>query len=505
MDMSASKEELAKFGYLTRDEELNYLQEVSDICIRNTKKYSDSEEKVLNFLHPEELSTKIDISLRRESSNPDEMKSILEKVFKFSVHTMSPNFYQQLFYWGDCWGIGGQWVAEILNTSAYTYEMSPVFTIMEKEVIKEALKLWNFPSTGEGYICHGGAQSMLFALNVARNQYYPQVKTKGASSMPNVDIYTSEEGHYSLEKSASIIGIGSESIVPVETDDLGIMKMDALKAAISKTLANGRVPFYINATAGTTVTDAYDPINEIANLCEKHRIWLNIDGAFGGSLIFSNKHRHLLKGAHRANSVVWDFHKMLGAPLPCSVLLLRESGQLKAAQGISVGYLFAGKKHYDVDYDLGNLSIQCGRKIDNFKVWMAWKARGSNGFEAHVDKLYENAEYFLNKIKSRDDFRLVFPKAEPRLKICFWYLPPWLQKKTLNEEDKKYLNAVTHKIKEVYVYEGLLYLATQPLKKHPFFFRIVIIDPRKGPRELDRVISIFSDIGSKLKKEDFNV
>lgn len=120
---------------------------------------------------------------------------------------------------------------------------------------------------------------------------------------------------------------------------------------------------------------AFDPINEIADICKKHNIWLHIDAAWGGGLIFSQKHRAKLNGIERADSIVINPHKLLAVPQQCSMLLVRDAGILHGAHDRGAEYLFQRDKHYDRSYDPGDKYLQCGRKCDVFKFWFMWKAK----------------------------------------------------------------------------------------------------------------------------------
>ena len=174
------------------------------------------------------------------------------------------------------------------------------------------------------------------------------------------------------------------------------MRPEALDAAIYASKAEGAVPFFVGATAGTTVLGAFDPIEAIADICEQHGLWFHIDGAWGGSALMSDKLRHLLAGCERADSFAWDQHKMMGLPLVCSTILFRQRGLL--AQMNHVGgsdYIF---HETGVETDLGPLSLQCGRRVDALKLWLAWKDKGDAGWGRMVDSYMELADYLESKI-----------------------------------------------------------------------------------------------------------
>ncbi|KAL3288260.1 hypothetical protein HHI36_002709, partial [Cryptolaemus montrouzieri] len=197
----------------------------------------------------------------------------------------------------------------------------------------------------------------------------------GCFNLPPLKLFTSEECHYSISKFSSFLGIGDDNVIPVETDDIGQMKISSLEKRIEEILQEGSVPFAVIATLGTTVRGAFDPINEIADICKKHNMWLHIDAAWGGGLIFSQKHRAKLNGIERANSIVINPHKLLAVPQQCSLLLVRNKDILHTCYSKEAEYLFQKDKYYDRKYDPGDKYLQCGRKCDVFKFWLMWKAK----------------------------------------------------------------------------------------------------------------------------------
>jgi glutamate/tyrosine decarboxylase-like PLP-dependent enzyme len=151
-------------------------------------------------------------------------------------------------------------------------------------------------------------------------------------------LFTSAHGHYSLEKAAQMFGFGSKAVRSVEVDDNGCMLPSHLSTLITEARDNGETPFYVNATAGTTVLGSFDPIDAIADVCEKEDLWLHVDGSWGGPVIFSDKLRKdRMRGVERADSVAVTPHKMLGVPLTCSFLLGKDVREFHEANTLPAG------------------------------------------------------------------------------------------------------------------------------------------------------------------------
>lgn len=155
----------------------------------------------------------------------------------------------------------------------------------------------------------------------------------------------------------------------------GKMIPSDLERRILEAKQRGFVPFLVSATAGTTVYGTFDPLLAITDLCKKYKIWMHVDAAWGGGLLMSRKHKWKLSGVERANSVTWNPHKMMGVPLQCSALLVREEGLMQSCNQIHASYLFQQDKHYYLSYDTGDKALQCGHHVDIFKLWLMWRTK----------------------------------------------------------------------------------------------------------------------------------
>lgn len=218
------------------------------------------------------------------------------------------------------------------------YQVSPVLTLVEKHVSKELANLFGFtgPHAG-GMIQPGGSASNASSIIIARNTLYPETKKVGLGSQRFV-LFTSAHGHYSLEKAAQLYGFGSDNVRSVPVDEHGRMIPSELNRLVLKAKEDGETPFYVNATAGTTVLGSYDLFDEIADICEEHGLWLHVDGSWGGSVVLNETIRATrLKGVQRANSITMNPHKMLGVPVTCSFLLGKDMQQFWKAMTLPAG------------------------------------------------------------------------------------------------------------------------------------------------------------------------
>jgi glutamate/tyrosine decarboxylase-like PLP-dependent enzyme len=202
----------------------------------------------------------------------------------------------------------------------------------------------------------------------------------------------------------------------IDYDEFGQMDVVALDRTIEQDLAQGYIPFMVNSTAGTTVLGSFDPIDKIAKVCKKHQIWLHVDGAYCGSVIFSNQYKRLVKGLEQSDSFSYNAHKMLGTPLSCSIILTKHQQALYDSFSNDADYLYQTDRD---DYNLGKTSLQCGRRNDALKFWTLWKSIGRTGLGELVDKQFELANEARDYVENHPDYTLYsYPDS---VSVCFNY------------------------------------------------------------------------------------
>ena len=185
----------------------------------------------------------------------------------------------------------------------------------------------------------GGSGANLAAFVIARRDLFPKTQSDGNEGV-KLAIFTSQAGHYSVEKAARVCGLGSRNVWQIPTDTEGRICADKLERAIKTAWDQGYEPFFANATAGITVMGAYDPLEEIADICQAYGLWFHVDASWGGSVVFSDKYRFRLNGAERTNSLTANPHKMLGVLVTCSFLLTSGLRKFHRANSLPAGYWF---------------------------------------------------------------------------------------------------------------------------------------------------------------------
>jgi len=373
---------------------------------------------VVQFRSPAQLKEVINFTVGEKGVSENEFLELLDKYLEYSVKTGNKQFLNQLYSGFNFPAFIGEVFTVLANTSMYTYEVAPVATTIETEMIS-LMNSYAGYSDGDGIFVSGGSNANLVAMFSARNRILPESRFEGYDRNQKLVAFVNEQAHYSFETAANVLGIGAKNVVKVKSDKNGKLIPAELELEITNAIKRGEKPFFVAATCATTLLGAYDPIDEMAEICKKYNIWLHADGSFGGSIILSEKHRHLMKGIEQTDSFAWNPHKLMNIPLICSALLVKKRGTLQHnITDINTDYIF-----HDIDTieDLGKKSIQCGRKVDAVKLWFAWKYFGLEGYQKRIDNLIDMATYAEKIINEQSKLELLSERQS--FAVCFRYVP----------------------------------------------------------------------------------
>ena len=356
----------------------------------------------------------LNLELNDVPCDRDAFENILTTLVLNTPKTSSKRFFNQLFGGRKGKAVLGDLLAVLLNNSMYTYKVAGPMVGVEKAVLSKVSELIGYPATAGGTFASGGSMTNLMVMLMARDKSDSTIREAGINK-PLI-FYTSAESHYSIPKNAAFIGVGRKQVRLVPTDANGRMLANALDKQIIEDLGVGLTPCFVNATAGTTVLGAFDPLEEIAAVCKKHRVWLHVDGAYCGGVIFNDNYNHLVEGLDRSDSFSFNAHKMLNTPLTCSILVTRNKKHLYNSFSNEAKYLY----QTDVDeFNLGKTSLQCGRRNDALKIWTLWKAIGTTGLSKMVEQQFLLADVARNYIRNNPDYTLY--SFDDAISVCFNY------------------------------------------------------------------------------------
>lgn len=499
------------------EEEMNYLLDLAPQLVNYHKESVGGKERVHSRLQsPDELAATFleagaELELK-ENANPvdmDGIKRAVHAVMDNSVRSSHPLFLNQLYSGVDPVALAAEWLASTLNANVHTFEVAPVLTEIEKAVLAKTARMWLAPGMSgatpahDGLIVPGGSLANMYSMILARDRAEPDARNKGHSG--KLVAFCSEQSHYSYRKSALVMGIGMDNMIKVKCDESGAMIAVELEKEVEAAKARGMVPFYAGTTAGSTVLGAFDDFHGAADVCERHDMWMHVDGAWGGAAALSQAQRKHLDGFERADSFCWNPHKMLGLPLQCSIFTTKHEGALAKANGVQADYLFQPDKN-NAGADLGDRTIQCGRKADALKIWLAWKARGDDGFSDLVDRAFglaQTVEGFVRE-KQETDGSFVLAANAQCANVGFWYVPPRMRpfdpaSATANELTE--IGFVAPKLKDRMQREGDAMIGFQPIDSmnKPNFFRLVLPNPRHLSKDnLHDMLERMDELGKDL-------
>ena len=336
------------------------------------------------------------------------------------VHWSHPMF---LGYFG--WpqtgpGILGEMATAPLNVNAMTWRTSPAATELETLVVDWVRQWMGLPEQFGGVVYDTASVGIMHALAVAREEAAPSTRKLGLTgrNLPSFRVYTSDQAHSSVEKAAIALGLGEENVQRVPTDSEFRMDVAALRAMIERDLGQGFKPLAVVATVGTTSTASVDPVPDIAKICREQKIWLHVDGAYGGGFAILPEYNWVTKGWPDADSIVINPHKTLFVPLDFSILFVRDLERLRRVFTLVPEYLrgdtIQAEKNY-MDY-----GIQLGRRFRALKAWVIWRSLGRAGMQDRLRDQMRLTNLLVDWIKADQRFELAAPVVMPV--ICFRFV-----------------------------------------------------------------------------------
>lgn len=318
-------------------------------------------------------------------------------------------------------------ISGAINNPMAIYEMGPSGAVIEQTIINWMLEKagWfvgesiedftQLEGNGSGVLTHGGSMANLTALLAARARIAPEAWDEGNPG--DLVVMGSEVAHYSIARAISIIGMGKRNLVTVPTTDMEVLKPEHLEERYNHAIDYGKRVMAVVANACATSTGLYDPIDEIGQFCNENGLWFHVDGAHGASALVSERESHFLSGLHRADSMIWDTHKMLRTTTLCAAVLFKDGKSLANTFQQKGSYLFHDKEK--PGFDLMPYTVECTKSGIGTKLFWVLAAEGEKGLADYIDHQYSITRKFYELITAHDDFECpYYPEANI---ICFRY------------------------------------------------------------------------------------
>jgi L-2,4-diaminobutyrate decarboxylase len=382
----------------------------------------------------------------------------------------------------------GEAVLTAVNSSLDTWDQSAGATLIERRLIDWTAERIGLGPQADGIFTSGGSQSNLQALLLAREEACADAigPAARAEMLPRLRVITSAAGHFSVQKSAKLLGLAPDAVLAVTTDARRRLSPAAVRDEITRCRQAGLVVMAVVGTAGTTDFGSIDPLTELAGICAAAGVWLHVDAAYGCGLLVSPTRRHLLDGIERADSVTVDFHKSFFQPVSSSALLVRDRRTLRHAT-YHADYLNPARMVEQRIPNQVDKSLQTTRRFDALKLWMTLRIMGADQVGAYVDAVVDLAAEVGASLSARDDVELA---AEPQLStVVFRYRPAGV---TPAEADR-----LTPLVRAALYERGAAMVAATRVDGHAWL-KLTLLNPMATTADVLRIVDEVVAIGAEL-------
>jgi L-2,4-diaminobutyrate decarboxylase len=376
--------------------------------------------------------------------------------------------------------------AEVLisavNSSVDTWDQSTAGTLIERRLIDWTAGRIGFGPDADGVFTSGGTQSNFQALLLAREEALAEVAERGPA-LSRLRVLATVESHFSIAKSAAILGLAEDAVVAVATDSGGRMDPTALERELIDLRHRGLTPMAVVATAGTTDLGRIDPIRPIAAACTEHEVWLHVDAAYGGGLLISPRRRRLLNGIEWADSVTVDFHKTFFQPVSSSAILVRRSESLRRI-AVHADYLNPSTAAVPNQVDK---SLQTTRRLDALKLWMTLRTIGAEQLGTMFDRVIDLAAKVHHLLVEDSDFEVA---ATPTLStVLFRYRPDWMHHDDCDQ--------ITPKIRDTLFSRGEVVVASTTHAGRSWL-KFTLLNPDTTIEDLRDILNLIREAGREM-------
>ncbi len=382
----------------------------------------------------------------------------------------------------------------VTNQVMAIYEMGPWASAVERALVDRLGEQIGWEKGKfAGMVTHGGSLANLTALLTARNVTLGDAWEGGmAAKQPRPVMVAHAEAHYCIARSAGILGLGTHQVVRAALDDRHRIDPERLDELLARLRAEQRPIVAVVSCACATPVGAFDPLEDIADVCRRHEVWLHVDAAHGGAVCFSRRHRQLIAGLEQADSLIWDAHKMLFVPALCAFVFYRDQRHRFEAFRQDAPYLFDPSAPGLADYDSGLKTIECTKRAATFGLWGVWSLFGPQLFGDMVDVTFDMGRQFYDKLVAAEDFE---PVHEPQSNIVvFRHVPP-----KLRDAPPEQLGEFQWNLRRELIQSGRFYIVSTRFAGTGAL-RVTIINPLTTPNHLEELMDALRETGHRLLK-----
>ncbi len=424
----------------------------------------------------------------------EDVDKVLDGVFREMVdkgfHVPSANYFGLMNPTPTYVGVMAEAVVAALNPQLATVKRSQLASKIEHEAVRWIGERVGWPGDFNGTFTTGGNEANFSGLALALAWKFPNAIEEGVASIGAQPVlYASAEAHHSIDKSAGLLGLGRKALRRIAVNESMQVDPRILERTIDADLAAGKKPFCVVATAGTTNTGAIDDLAAMAEICRRYALWLHVDGAYGGSAIFSDQHRILLSGVERADSIIIDPHKWMAMPLAAGVILTRHPEMLERAFAVAAPYM--PKAAESKGLDNSRISTQWTRRMNSLKLWLTLRVHGRKAYEEHIDRQLKLARGFVFWLKNSEHFELAAPQTLPI--VAFRFKAASLGPEQLAEVHASIVEEVTR--------DGTRWISETKVNGHSVL-RMMVISYLTEERHLHELAKALTEAATQLALKD---
>lgn len=386
-------------------------------------------------------------------------------------------------------------IGSVTNQPMAVYEMGPWATAAEHAMFAELARYIGWENRDYGAILtHGASIANLTALLVARNVALGESWEAGVqASDQSPVIVVQAESHYCIARAAGVLGLGTRNVIKVPLDNRRRMDPVQLDRIVTQLREEQRPIIAVVASACSTPIGAFDPLDAVADVCERHGVWLHVDAAHGGAALLSATHRHLLTGLDRADSLTWDAHKMLFVPALSAFLFYKEKRHSYEAFKQSAPYLFDPADPGLAEFDGGLRTLECTKRGAALGLWGTWSLFGPQLFADLVDVTFATAHEFYQRLAAAPDFE---PLHEPQCNIvAFRHIPD-----ALRNASAERISDFHRRLRRVVIESGEYYIVPTS-HEGVAALRCTFMNPLTGTRQLEGLLETLRRYGRELLSE----
>lgn len=402
---------------------------------------------------------------------------VSEGLWQYQVHVSHPRYFGLFNPAPTAASIAADALVAAFNPQMAAWSHNPFAAEVERYLLRAFGERFGYAvDETDGTFCSGGAEANHTALVTALVHTFPGFARDGVRSLSAQPVfYVSSQSHHSFLKAARLCGLGTDAVLEVEVDENSAMDAERLADAITRDRTQGRLPFMVVGTAGTTSAGVIDPLRAIADAARREQLWFHVDAAWGGAAVLVPELRHYLSGIELADSITFDAHKWLSVPMGAGLYLTRHTEILEQAFSTRADYMPRESEEFGV-HDPYNHSMQWSRRFTGLKVFLSLAVAGWAGYEAAIRHQTLMGALLREELES-SGWRIV--NRTPLPVACF------VDEKRAEGSPARYLEEIARDV----VMSGAAWISTTRMARERAVLRACITNYRTGAEDVRALIA----------------